>query len=184
MKIQFTVMLPNWLKVAAKVAVPVLLVCAGGVALAAPKNFVSNETLTAKDLNASFSDLNNRAGALETTLAPTGSLSTTDVTASGDLKVAGTTDLGLRAQATCSYAPNGGSSYTDCNCASGELAVSGGAFCNTGILDGILNESRNVQVQMTGVAGATWRVSCIDTTTHARFPAAYPFALCARVKSN
>src|SRR5579864_824712 len=79
---------PRWLKVAAKIAVPLAMIGTTGMALAGPTVFTAGETLKAADLNANFSDLDGRVTALEA--APTSLVSESDTT-----EGAGVADIGL-----------------------------------------------------------------------------------------
>jgi hypothetical protein len=68
-KVTISITCPAWMSRAARSFLPILAMAVSGVALSSPKTFASGETLTAADLNASFSDLDTRTTALEGTAA-------------------------------------------------------------------------------------------------------------------
>lgn len=166
-------------RIAAAIALPLILGLAATSYAKPLHHWKDMDTLQAMDLNSTFEDLDNRLITIETTLAATGSLKTTDVTATGDLSVGGTTDVGLYVVNACSFSAN----FTECACLGGAVAIGGGASCNIGAVDGVLAESRNVGAS-SGKLNDTWRVSCLDVASHAIVPTAYAFAVCARLKSN
>jgi len=66
MQITINIDCPSWMKRVGKLALPALIIATAGIALGGPVvNFTTGETLKAADLNANFTGLDMRLGALE-----------------------------------------------------------------------------------------------------------------------
>jgi hypothetical protein len=89
----------------------------------------------------------------------------------GDATVTGTLRVGTRVVTTCIPGSEG---IVDCNCAPGEVAISGGGFGGNGHM---LSESRQVQ-NPNGTTG--WRVACANANG-SRLGCAQPHAICVRL---
>jgi hypothetical protein len=181
---------------ALRTGIPATVVAgAGAIAYAGvPIVFTSHGPLTAGDLNADFYNLDSRLGTLEDGGAPysaqaghaltadnatraSGGAPGTfavqgDLTTAGNASVAGTLSVGLHVSTNCTFDTAQG--FTDCTCASNEVAIGGGAYGGGPYLD----ESRNPAAPP--AVGGSWRVGCRNSSG-ARTQCFYPTAICARL---
>jgi hypothetical protein len=100
------------------------------------------------------------------------SASKADSASAGDATVSGVLHVGARVVSDCEVAGGG---YTDCACADGELAISGGAYAAIG---DFITESRHVAAS--GGEPSAWRVACAHANG-ARAACASPHAICVRL---